>query len=141
MFSDLQANIELMQRQLQTWQRGTGKARCRDNPALLFKDFKDDPAPPVETLVEGRKAVVAEVDEDAGCATLVDEVAWIPEAPFLKCSRPLTVHHAEPDALFGTFQSFAQVVRSGNTSVWQTCRICLQPFLMSGAAGGFVQTT
>ena len=31
----------------------------------------------------------------------MDEVSWLPTAPFLTDSKPLIIHHAEPDALFG----------------------------------------
>ena len=69
MFLDLQSNIAWLHRQLQSWQRNTAKARRRENPALLFKDLKDDPAPSVETLVEGPRAIVDEVDPESGSAT------------------------------------------------------------------------
>ena len=77
------------------------KATRRDNPSLLFRDLRADPAPPVQTLVKGPKALVAEIDESLGCITLEEESLWVDDAPFLASSKPLTVHHAKPDALFG----------------------------------------
>ena len=108
LFLDLQANVEFMQSRLQTVQRHAAKARRRDNPALLFRDLKDEPVAAVETLVEGPKAVVAEVIQDQGHVVLEQAVEWLPDAPFMVQSCPIEIHHAEPDALYGDVGSLEQ---------------------------------
>ena len=102
-FESFRLNVKDAERQALRFRRSVAKERRERNPALLFRDIKDEWAAPVETLVEKICREVKEVSLAKGEAILAEEVAWRPGQPFLVHDRPLEVHHSEPDCLYGDF--------------------------------------
>ena len=97
----------MMERQLQATKRMSARLRRQQKPSLLFRDMKGEGPQQVETLVEGPKAVVEEVRPDEGCGTLVSDVQWLPDVPFLSGNLPLEVHHAKADCLLAKVHALA----------------------------------
>ena len=116
-FTSFHENLKAHEKQLLSVRKKAARQRRLDDPRLLFRDLKGERAEPVETLVEGPSAVVAEVDEANGSAVLVGETQWCPHDLFLVGQTPVEIHHAEPDCLFGDVRQ----VKTGDVIQQRKC--------------------
>ena len=100
-FQTFQANVRAMEKDLKRGRQRLAKSRRLEDPRLIFRDLKKARAMPVDTIVEGAVAKVLEVDEDVGAVLVDGPHDWKPSAGFYLNQRPVAVHHAEPDMLWG----------------------------------------
>ena len=140
-FEVLQRNVTSMERQLQSTMRFSAKLLRQQKPSILFRDLKGEGPLPVETLVEGPRVVVDVVSPLEGSATLANDVQWLPDVPFLWDDKPLEVHHAEADCLFGNADSLGPGSVVKQHAVWAPCLISAGPLLLSASNAGLRRIT
>ena len=115
---------------LRAYEKAAATARCKEaverrrlNPALIFRDLKEEVAAPVQTLVECRAAKVVEVRSDEAAVLLDRSVAWR-NSPISAGGGPLEVHHAEADMVWGEVEHLCP-----GDELRQTCLVASLPAL------------
>ncbi|CAE7458115.1 unnamed protein product [Symbiodinium sp. CCMP2592] len=103
LFAAFQANVNAMEKHLQKTRKREAKARRAKDPMMIFRDIGSGRAAPVESIVEGVSAKVSAVDPACGSVGFAADVDWQADAGFLLNQKPVEVHHAEPDMLWGDF--------------------------------------
>ena len=92
--------VRAFEAKLQQAQKAHATQQRQDKPDLLFRDLKQPPPLPVESLLVGNQTTVSAVCVDEMAIELDPPCVFEAESPILSGGHVLSVLHAEPDKIW-----------------------------------------
>ena len=92
--------LTVLEKTLNTKRSQAAKQRRQNDPAVIFQDLKDDPAQPVQMLIDHEQAIIHDVDQEEVAIITNKDVSWDLRAPLRCQNRSVSIIAAEESKIW-----------------------------------------